>query len=160
MIRQLPAWYLAIAVYCVLLGAQQFRRVVKSAPAFKQSLAAAPRSYDRGRLRGSQTSMVVKAVLWIVLGVLLVVLPNAAWVKVVAAMALLVGARKSYLDFARGFAEGRKSAALAASAEYVHGRVTSGTVDYAVSAANLIVFRLLPAAGLAYAAIFLGKPNS
>jgi hypothetical protein len=55
-----------------------------------------------------------------------------------------VSARRSYSDVAKGFAEGRKSVALAAAIEYVHGRIAPSNADYLAAGVIVGVTRVLP----------------
>jgi len=60
-----------------------------------------------------------------------------------------------FRDYAVGFAEGRRAASLAAAPEYVRGRIAPTRADFAASALNTFVTRIVPLVVLVYAIVTL-----
>ena len=68
------------------------------------------------------------------------------WAIAIVAIAYASSARRSYGQFAQGFAEGVKASELAAAAEYVRGRVAVRGRDRAVALVYVTLTRIIPLA--------------
>jgi len=144
-----PVWYLAIAGYVSLLGVLGAISVHANRAAYTEALAAASAPRDRGRIYGLRTGALLKAVTWMLGGILL--LSGWMWVQVGIALLLLQGLPRRVRDFARGMAEGRTSVELAAAIEYVENRVSPRPLDWGAAVAIFGVLRVLPAIALLFA---------
>ena len=144
-----PIWYLLVVLYCVYLGLEAFRFYRQNQPGLAAAAARASTPHERGRVVGYRVRLLGGVVGWPLAA--LGLLTSAVWIQGIVALAFLATARPVFRDYATGFAEGMKASQLAASIEYVHGRVKPTRAAYAVAVVFTAVTRLVPAAAIGYA---------
>ncbi len=139
-----PAWYLLLAGYTVFLGVERWRYAQRQIEYVRLNVPAATQT--PGYLAGARFRAFGSALIWVVGGIALVTGSNV--VRLVLMLMFLRKATVEQRDYAIGFAEGRKSAELAAAWEYVRGRIRPGAPDRAAGLVFAAVTSVLPAFGL------------
>ena len=127
--------YLAAAAYCAANGLWVAR-----------NLPAAFRNASDAKTRGYFVGSVMRVGVYVIGGI--AVLLGVAWVRWVLILALSHLTWRDSRQAAVAFAEGRKSAELAAAWEYVRGRVQPRATDYVAGLLLTSPTSLLPALAL------------
>lgn len=148
-----PLWYWLLAAYTAALSTGTARRVARLERAASSAELPTSDPLERRRRQGRRVGRLFAAGSWLLAGLLL--LPGWDWARVVVAIAYARSAFKGVHDFAIGFAEGRKSASLAAAPEYVRGRVSPRATDHLVAALYVGVTRGIPLVAVLYAIVRL-----
>jgi len=143
-IARWPAWYLVLIGYTALVALSALRAQARITASIRGALATVTDPGERARLTGMLVGGWARAIVWLVAVVLL--LAGTVWALTIVAVVYAFSAKKAYSDYAQGFAEGRKAAALAAAPEYVRGRVPPRTPDFVSAGVFTGVTRLLPLA--------------
>jgi hypothetical protein len=144
-----PIWYWVLAIYTGSLSVVAARRNARRRAALRAVELSAKDDVERSFRRGERVGGTAGVGKWFVGGLLLIGGWN--WARILVAIAYVQSARAGYRAFATGFAEGRKSAALASAPEYVRGRVPPRMPDFVAAALVVGVTRGLPFAGVVYA---------
>jgi hypothetical protein len=139
-----PVWYLVLIGYTAVLALSALRTRSAADSALRRQVTATTDPHGRGLVMGERVAGWVRASGWLVAVVLLLL--GSVWALTLVATGYVLSARRYYHDFARGFAEGRKSAELAAAHDYVQGRVPPRSVDYLAAGVVVAVARILPLA--------------
>jgi hypothetical protein len=139
-----PAWYLLLAGYTIYVGVERWRYAQKQIEYVR--LNAPEATHTPGYLAGARFRAFGSALLWCAGGLALLTGSNA--VRLVLMLMFLRKAAVDQRDYAVGFAEGRKSAELAAAWEYVRGRIRPGIPDRVAGLFFASVTSVLPALGL------------
>lgn len=155
LVTRWPYWYLILVAYTAWMAINELRHQRNVSTALHEAATASASPGERARAHGQRAGGWARAAVWLVCAMLL--LGGWTWVRVLVALGYAVSARRSVADFARGFAEGRKSAELAAAHEYVRGRVPPRAGDYLVANCFALVTRGVPLAALIYAIIALPR---
>lgn len=149
LVTRWPSWYLVLIAYTVLVAVSELWRQRQVSTALRNTAAASQSPGERARAEGQRVGGWVRAGSWLVGALLL--FGGWSWARGLVAVGYAIHARRSVRDFATGFAEGRRSAELAAAHEYVRGRVAPRAVDYFVASCFTLVTSGLPLAAVLYA---------
>jgi len=139
-----PTWYVLLIAYTAILGVLAIRHQSANASALHALERSTTDPRQRGELAGQRIGGWTRSFGWLVAAGLLVT--GRSWAIMIVAIAYAMSARRSYGQFAQGFAEGLKSVELAAAWEYVRGRVTPGARDQAAALVYVTLTRLIPLA--------------
>jgi len=139
-----PTWYILLIAYTAILGVRALRHQSANAAVLQALERSTTDPRQRGEFAGRRVAGWTWALGWFVAAGLL--LTGRSWAIMIVAIAYAMSARRSYGQFAQGFAEGLKSVELAAAWEYVRGRVTPGARDHAAALVYVSLTRLIPLA--------------
>ena len=148
-----PLWYWFLAAYTAALSIPRVRVYARQLGPLRAAARSAPSDLERGRVRGQQVGGGLRAISWLVGGLLLV--GGWDWARLAVAIAYARSTMTSFRDYATGFAEGRKAASLAAAPEYVRGRVSPRAPDYFAATLFAGLTRVLPLTLVAVAIVRL-----
>lgn len=148
-----PLWYWLLVGYTAALSIGAMRRNARRERAPVRPEPSSNDDRERARRQGERVGRIVGSASWLVGALLL--LPGWNWARAVVAIAYARSASRGFHDFAVGFAEGRKSASLAAAPEYVRGRVPPQATDYVAAALQVGVARGIPLVAVLYAIVRL-----
>jgi hypothetical protein len=153
LVTKWPIWYLGLAGYCLWLAVIAFRYFLTVHRALAASEVERQTASERAHAAGYRTAVFSWVILWMlgVVGLLL----GVQWLRALLAFALVLSARRSFSEYATGFAGGRKSVELAAAPEYVMGRVKPKAPDYAVAAVYVGITKILPLMVVIYSMLAL-----
>ena len=148
-----PIWFLGLAGYCLCLAVIALRHFRKVHAALATSATERTTARERGQAAGYRAAVFSWVILWTVgaVGLLL----GAQWLRAVLALAFVLSARLTYVEYASGFAGGRKSVELAAAPEYVMGRIKPKASDYAAAAVYVGITKIVPLMAVLYAMLAL-----
>jgi len=155
LVTRWPYWYLILVAYTAWISISELRRQRHVSTGLQDAATASSSPGERARAQGQRVGGWVRAATWFVCAVLL--LGGWTWARVFVALGYAISARRSVIDFARGAAEGRKSAELASAHEYVRGRVSPQAADYLLANGFTLVTRGIPLAAVTYSIIALPR---
>ncbi len=139
-----PVWYLALVAFVAFRGASTLFGVWRARTQWRTGILQAPTVPERARLQGRRLGVIAFGVFVLVGAALLLLGSDVA--RVALAATLLFGVRAKAANIATGIAEGRRSAELASSVEYVAGRVAPRSLDWILAVTFVAVTQGLPAA--------------
>ena len=150
-----PAWYQVLVGYTAAMGVWAVREASRRVARIAQASPSSAAPYDKGQLAGQRAATWIRALPWFVGAVLL--LSGQRWALTLVAVGYALSARRAYGAFAQGFAEGRKSAELAAAPEYVAGRAIPDRMAFFLAGVFVALTRLLPLGATLVATTWLGR---
>lgn len=150
-----PLWYQVLIGYTAAMGVWALRDASERASALQHSSLTDLAPFDKGHLVGQHVGIWTHALSWF--GGVGLLLGGAPWALALVAVGYALSARRTYNEFAQGFAEGRKSVELASAPEYVHGRVPPDTIARVVAALFVAITRLVPLGATLVAMIWLPR---
>lgn len=139
-----PAWYLLLAGYTIYVGVERWRYAQTQIEYVRANVPAATQT--PGYLAGARFRAFGSALMWVAGGLALVTGSNV--VRLILMLMFVRKAMTDQRDYATGFAEGRKSAELAAAWEYVRGRIRPSAPDRVAGILFATVTSLVPGFGL------------
>jgi hypothetical protein len=148
-----PTWYFALIAYTAYLAVGALRYQARVVQSIRSAAPIDISERERAYAAGRQVGIWMRAGSWLIAALLLLI--GTSWSCTLVAIGYGFSARASFREYARGFAEGRKAAELAAAPEYVRGRITPQPPDLLAAAVITLVLRIAPAVASLYMALRL-----
>ena len=150
LVARWPLWYWLLALYTAYQGVSAWRYYHRTiAPALAEAAASATSPLERGKVDGMRIRSLAPVLLWFLGAIGLAW--GGTWLRVLVALAYAIPTPGAFRSYAYGAATGRKAAQLAAAPEYVMGRATPATADYAMAVVYIAYRRVIPFIATVYA---------